>query len=186
MSSSTTVASSIDRSERIFHLLIVIGAARRTAKREMRLWVWNRTKLLRIVLVLVLVCLTLRFCYEWNLHHFYDVQTFSSSQPFWKDNRTYQTGRPIPQVVRTIDQVDLKIWTLAISACCRNLQKNLIGFEKNIRTIGKRFRSYRLFLLESDSTDGTLEFLQQWEKNDSDHVVVHSEGNQRHRLFFSE
>ncbi|CAF2776587.1 unnamed protein product [Rotaria sp. Silwood2] len=106
------------------------------------------------------------------------------SVAFWQDNRTYQTGRSRPVPITTIDKVNLTNFTLVITACCRNVEKHLVGFQKNVRAIGALFRYYRLYLAESDSDDGTLKFIQEWEKNDSDHVSVHSAGRQRWRQFF--
>jgi len=82
----------------------------------------------------------------------------------------------------TTDQVNLTNFTLAIAACCRNVEKHLIGFQKNVRAIGALFQKYHLFLGESDSTDGTLKFIQQWAKNDSNHVNVYTAGHQRWQL----
>jgi hypothetical protein len=108
----------------------------------------------------------------------------SSSLAFWEDNRTLETGRPLPSPIITIDKVNLTNLTLIIAACCRNVEKHLIGFQKNIYAIGSLFRSYRLYLCESDSKDATLKFIQQWEINDPNHVHVYAAGQQRWRRFF--
>lgn len=107
-----------------------------------------------------------------------------SSVPFWQDNRTFQTGRSSPLPIIAVDEVNLTNLTLVITACCRNVEKHLIGFQKNVRAIGALFRNYRLFLLESDSKDDTLKFLEAWARNDSNHVYIHTSGQQRWRLFF--
>ncbi|CAF3606929.1 unnamed protein product [Rotaria sp. Silwood1] len=108
----------------------------------------------------------------------------NSSVAFWEDSRTYQTGWSRPEPITTIDKVNLTNFTFVITACCRNVENHLIGFQKNIRAIGALFRSYHLYLGESDSDDGTLKFLQEWSKNDSNHVSVYTAGQQRRRLFF--
>jgi hypothetical protein len=107
-----------------------------------------------------------------------------SSLAFWEDNRTLQTGRPLPTPITTTDKVNLTNFTLVIAACCRNVEKHLVGFQKNVRAIGSLFRKYRLYLGESDSTDGTLKFIKEWEKNDSDHVDVYTAGQQRWQFYF--
>jgi hypothetical protein len=107
----------------------------------------------------------------------------SSPLAFWQDNRTIATGRPLPSPIITIDKVNLTNFTLVITACCRNTERYLIRFQKNIRAIGNLFRNYRIYLSESDSEDGTLKFIQEWAKNDSNHVHVHTAGNQRRKLY---
>ncbi|CAF5178797.1 unnamed protein product [Rotaria magnacalcarata] len=91
-----------------------------------------------------------------------------------------------PSPIITIDDVNLTNFTLAIAACCRNVEKHLVGFQKNIRAIGALFRSYRLYLEESDSNDGTVKFIKAWVKNDSDHVQFYTAGQQRWRHYFRE
>ena len=116
-------------------------------------------------------------------HYFVEQHSFSSLA-FWEDNRTLQIGRPLPVPIITIDKVNLTNLTLAIAACCRNVEKHLIGFQKNVRAIGALFQKYHLYLGESDSKDGTLTFIQQWAKNDSNHVSVYTAGHQQWSLFF--
>ena len=106
-----------------------------------------------------------------------------TSLAFWEDNRTRETGRPLPLPIITIDKVNLKNLTLVITACCRNAEKHLIRFQNNIRAIGNLFGTYRLYLGESDSQDGTLKFIQEWAKNDPNHVNVYTAGHQRWRLY---
>jgi len=106
-----------------------------------------------------------------------------SSLAFWEDNRTLSRGRPLPSPIITIEKVNLKNLTLVITACCRNVEKYLIAFQNNIRAIGNLFGNYRIYLGESDSQDGTLKFIQQWKKNDSNHVYVYTAGNQRWKLY---
>ena len=38
---------------------------------------------------------------------------------------------------------------------------------------------YRIYLYESDSSDKSLEYLQEWQRNDTEHVRVYSAGTQR-------
>lgn len=112
-----------------------------------------------------------------------DVYSFSPL-PFWQDNRTYETIQLSPLPVRKVNDVNLKNFTLVISACCRNVASHLTGFQKNVHAIGSLFRNYRIYMLESDSTDGTWEFLERWAANDSSHVYAYTEGQQRWHLFF--
>ena len=107
-----------------------------------------------------------------------------SSLAFWEDNRTLETRRPLPSPIITTDKVNLTNLTLVITACCRNVEKHLIDFQNNIRAIGGLFKNYRLYLGESDSRDGTLNFIQEWAKSDPNHVDVYTARNQRWRVFF--
>jgi hypothetical protein len=143
-----------------------------------------RRLLLKIVAMFCLMISMLIIADGLFTHEFIFQEPEFSSLAFWEDNRTLQTGRPLPSPIITIDKVNLENFTLVIAACCRNVEKNLIGFQKNVRAIGGLFRKYRLYLVESDSDDGTLKFIQEWAKNDSDHVDVYTAGQQRWRLLF--
>ncbi len=134
-------------------------------------------------LLLILTILAIVLFIDKVVAYKYFVESHSlSSLPFWEDNRTLQTGRSLPLPIITTDQVNLTNFTLAIAACCRNVKKHLIGFQKNVRAIGALFQKYHLYLGESDSTDGTLKFIQQWAKNDSNHVTVYTAGHQQWQL----
>ncbi|UJR16637.1 hypothetical protein I4U23_003537 [Adineta vaga] len=116
-------------------------------------------------------------------HQYYiDNDPSFSSLAFWEDNRTLQTGRPLPVPVITNDKINLTNFTLVIAACCRNVEKYLPGFQKNVYAIGSLFQHYHLYLGESDSQDNTLKFIQDWANNDSKHVSIYTAGNQRLRL----
>ncbi|CAF1618951.1 unnamed protein product [Adineta ricciae] len=81
-----------------------------------------------------------------------------------------------------IEKVTLTNSTIVITACCRNVRRNLPGFQRNIQSIAKLFGNYRIYLGESDSDDETLTYLNQWKNNDSDHVRVYTYGQQRWKL----
>lgn len=100
--------------------------------------------------------------------------------PFWKDNRTFSSRSLLSRIES--NQVNLSNSTIVIAACCRNVEKSLIQFQKNVHKISQLFRDYRIYLCESDSTDRTLKFLNEWNSNDSEHVRVYSYGRQH---FFS-
>ena len=112
------------------------------------------------------------------------IKPLTSSIPFWQDNRTYKTGRSVPLLTTKIERINLTNLTIIITACCRDVEKHLVGFKKNVRAIGALFRNYRLYLGESDSTDNTLKIIREWAKNDPDHFNVYSAGQQRWRQFF--
>lgn len=126
------------------------------------------------VFVFIVGRLIYEFIYEWYLS-----KSPISSVAFWQDNRTYCTRRTLPSAIITVDKVNLSNFTLVITACCRNVEKHLPGFQKNVRAIGALFRFYRLYLGESDSDDGTFKFIQKWMEDDPDHVKVYSVGQQR-------
>jgi len=144
-----------------------------------RLYCW---KTVRWPLLIVIIIIIVRQVDEFLACHYFVQSQSLSSVAFWQDNRTLPIGRALPLPIITTDQVNLTNFTLAITACCRNVETHLIGFQKNVRAIGALFQKYHLFLGESDSKDGTLEFIQQWAKNDSDHVTVYTAGHQRGRL----
>ncbi|CAF1134108.1 unnamed protein product [Rotaria sordida] len=100
-----------------------------------------------------------------------------STVPFWKDNRTINQKPLLPLL--KVEDVNLSNFTIVIASCCRNVRKNLVGFQQNIYAITALFGNYRIYFGESDSHDGTLNFLNEWRKNDSDHVRVYSSGQQR-------
>jgi hypothetical protein len=109
------------------------------------------------------------------------VQSYPfSTVPFWKDNRTVNK-QPLLPVLKVAD-VNLSNTTIVITACCRNVRKYLVGFQRNIQAITALFGNYHIYLCESDSHDETLQFLNEWKKNDSDHVRVHTKGWQTRRV----
>ena len=113
-------------------------------------------------------------------YNFIETYPFSTV-PFWQDNRTISKEILLP--VLNVEKVNLSNATIAIVACCRNVRRHLKGFQRNLAAISALFGHYRIYLCESDSYDGTLRFLKQWQKNDSDHVRVHSEGEQSWYIF---
>lgn len=128
-------------------------------------------------LILILIIPIIRIYIVYNNF----VQTFPfSTVPFWKDNRTINKKPLLP--VLKVENVNLSSATIAIAACCRNVRKHLVGFQRNTQAITALFGIYRIYLYESDSRDKTLAFLNEWQKNDSDHVRVQSKGNQRWRV----
>jgi hypothetical protein len=143
---------------------------------------WSKTLRVLYAIISILVIILI-FDKNFNRQYFMNASPFATLA-FWQDNRTYQTGRVPPSPITTIDKVNLTNFTLAIAACCRNIETHLIGFQKNVRAIGGLFGQYRNYLGESDSEDGTLQFIQEWAKNDSDHVYVYTAGQQRWRHFF--
>jgi cellulose synthase/poly-beta-1,6-N-acetylglucosamine synthase-like glycosyltransferase len=100
-----------------------------------------------------------------------------STVPFWKDNRTINKKPLLP--VLNVENVNLSNATIVITACCRNVRKHLAGFQRNIRSITALFGIYHIYLCESDSSDGTFELLNEWQKSDPDHVRVYSKGHQQ-------
>lgn len=129
--------------------------------------------------IIAIGCLIYEFIYEFCIS-----KPRVPLAPFWEDYRTYKTGRTLPSPITSIDKVDLTNFTLVITACGRNVEKHLPGFQENVYAIGALFRSYRIYLGESDSDDGTLMFLQEWKKYDPDHVRVYSAGRQKRRHLF--
>lgn len=133
--------------------------------------------------MVVLVFLLIQFMRE-LIREYVVITPPTSSISFWQDNRTYQTGQSVPLPTTTIEQINLTNLTIIMTACCRNVEKHLVGFKKNVHAIGELFRNYRLYLGESDSTDNTLKIIQEWAKNDPNHFNVYSAGQQRWRQFF--
>lgn len=119
------------------------------------------------------------YIYDYHYYNSYEaIPPIEKQIPFWKDNRTYQTGRSVPTPITTVDRVNLSNLTVAFGACCRNVYEFLPGFKKHIQEFGSLFKEYRVFFGESDSEDGTVEFLQRWANEDPRHVDVFSGGKQ--------
>ena len=114
-----------------------------------------------------------------SYHHFTHTFQFSNVS-FWKDDRITSKTPLLP--ITEIEKVNLTNSTIVITACCRNVRRNLPGFQRNIQSIAKLFGNYRIYLGESDSDDETLTYLNQWKNNDSDHVRVYTYGQQRWKL----
>lgn len=104
-----------------------------------------------------------------------------STVPFWKDNRTINENPLLP--IKKIEDVNLSEFTIVVASCCRNVRKHLAGFQRNIKSITSLFGNYRIYLGESDSRDGTLAFLNEWQTTDSEHVRVDTKGQQRWQVF---
>lgn len=135
-------------------------------------------QLLRLVTCLVAVFGAI-ILYDVYLNDSYlSIDVESQNQPFWKYNRTRETGRVAPVPVRTTDQVDLSNATAVFSACCRNVLKHLPGFRNNVEDIARLFKDYRILLGESDSYDGTSEYVERWANADPKHVKVYHAGHQ--------
>ncbi len=138
------------------------------------------------ILTIICVIFTLIISFVTFIIHTYIVytnfvRTFPfSTVPFWQDNRTiiWNSLRPVLKV----EDVNVSTATIVITACCRDVRKNLAGFQRNMQAITALFGDYRIYFSESDSRDKTLEFLHEWEKNDTKHVRVHTDGQQRRRI----
>jgi hypothetical protein len=128
-------------------------------------------------LILIIIISIIRAYIDYN--NFVQSYPFSTV-PFWKDNRTL-SKKPLLPVLK-VENVNLSNATIAITACCRNVRKHLVGFQRNVQAIAALFGVYRIYLYESDSRDRTLKFLNEWQKNDSDHVRVYSKGQQRRHV----
>ena len=120
--------------------------------------------------------------FAYHINHYIAYRRFVketpfSTVPFWEDNRTRSDNRLLP-VLKT-EQVYLLNSTIAIVACCRNVRQNLPNFQRNVAAISALFGQYRIYLYESDSSDKSLEYLQEWQRNDTEHVRVYSAGTQR-------
>ena len=114
-----------------------------------------------------------------SYQHFMRTYPFSDV-PFWRDNRTRQ-WKPLPPVIR-VDQVNLSNATIVIAASCRNVEKALIQLRRNVQRSGQLVRDFRIYLRGSDSTDRTLQILNDWRNNDTEHVRLYSYGQKN---FFS-
>lgn len=146
---------------------------------------WKKIlKIFRMLCLCILTFLLIVYLKELFREYMTSAPPPISSVAFWQDNRTYQTGRLPPPPTNRIESINLTNLTLVITACCRNVEQHLVGFQRNVRAIGALFGAYRLYLGESDSNDGTLKFIQKWATDDPDHVYVYSAGQQRWRRFF--
>ena len=70
---------------------------------------------------------------------------------------------------------------VVICGLCRNVRHFLPKFAARVERLGAMFRDYRVVLFENDSTDATLEFLQDWRQlNDRVHVLSERLGTIRY------
>ena len=84
---------------------------------------------------------------------------------------------PMPQPMELNVKLSLiKNCSLIIAACARNVETHLPGFRSNIEHIASLFSQYFIFIGESDSTDRTLMYLQQW-RDQNKQVTVKTYGN---------
>ena len=134
-----------------------------------------------VLLALFLVYSVFHFISQWLIYqHFISTYRFSSV-PFWNDSRLRWNVSDIlhPSLERGVNEVQLKNKTLAIAACCRNVFSSLPGFRRNVQMISELFADTHFFLGESFSTDSTRDYLLQWQQNDSKHLHLSLEPEQR-------
>lgn len=93
---------------------------------------------------------------------------------FWRDASDI-ASLPRHQYSRSQLITALKCYRIIVSACCRNLFTYLPKFREKINLIVSVFHSYQIIFGESDSVDGTLNFLRNWSRSDPN-VVVHTFG----------
>ena len=92
-------------------------------------------------------------------------------------------SHPLPALKRLNDSgfAVLKRESALVVACCRNVSEFLPMFRRNVERIVHLFGNYRILLGESDSSDGTLNFIQKW-ASESENVFVESHGNLTRRI----
>ena len=102
-----------------------------------------------------------------------------SSVPFWNDSRLWWNSKrkniSFPRRQLSIDDVQLNSSQIVISACSKDVFRHLPTFQKNVQSIVELFADYRIYLGESFSSDSTLDYLEEWRKNDSKHVRLFTE-----------
>ena len=69
--------------------------------------------------------------------------------------------------------VDLEHSKVIVGVCSRNIIRYLLKFHTNINRLISVFKSYRIVIGESDSSDGTLGYLKNWFLSDPS-VTVHT------------
>jgi hypothetical protein len=83
----------------------------------------------------------------------------------------------IPKVsIRRASNISLANDFVIVTACGRDIAAALPVFRRNLYSILKLFKDYRIFLGESDSLDSTLLNFRQW-KNEDSKVHVYTYGN---------
>ena len=150
----------------------------------------NRVRLFKQIprllgIIVIIFCLALIIDIYFNDAYMY-IDPGYANIPFWQDNRTYQTGRTPPAATIDLDKIDLSNLSVAIVGCCRNVEENLRGFRANIHAIGGLFKKYRVYLGESDSNDGTVEFIERWAREEPGRVDLFTAGNLHHKIIFRE
>jgi hypothetical protein len=89
---------------------------------------------------------------------------------FWFINDSH----PVPKCIKVSNSSSafLKDESVVVVACCKDVRKFLPRFRRNVEKIVALFRSYRLVLGESDSSDGTLHFIQKWALESNNVFVI--------------
>lgn len=116
---------------------------------------------------------------QWMIYNEFLSSHRFSSVPFWNDSRLWlnskRTNISFPRRQLSIGDVQLNSSRIVISACSRNVFRHLPTFRKNVQSIVEVFADYRIYLGESFSSDSTLDYLEEWQKNDSKHVRLFTE-----------
>lgn len=101
----------------------------------------------------------------------YAVSNASIRDTFWHAH--YRQTKLIP---RRMKPVSLRNDSVLVMACGRNVERALPNFRDNTYQILQFFKSYRILLGESDSSDQTLSYMQAWAQAD-DRVQLYTYGN---------
>lgn len=116
----------------------------------------------------------------------YSLANSSFPDTFWHAN--YEKSR---LSIRRVSNVPLRNESVIVLACGRDVEKAFPLFRKNLYSILKLFKDYRILLGESDSKDKTLVSFQSWKAKDGK-VHVHTYGhlsltyskNRAHRIAY--
>ncbi len=122
-----------------------------------------------IVIIIIQFLLLIKMSFDYNT--LYSLANSSFPDTFWHEY--YE----IPKVtVRRVSNVSLANDSVVVTACGRNVVAALPLFRKNLYSILKLFKDYRIFLGESDSSDNTLINFREWQ-NEDNNIHVHTYGN---------
>jgi hypothetical protein len=62
--------------------------------------------------------------------------------------------------------------SIVIAGTCKNVSKYFNKTKENIMKVARRFKSYKIVIVENDSTDNTRELLREWQSQDKNVRVV--------------
>ncbi|CAF1432955.1 unnamed protein product [Adineta steineri] len=107
------------------------------------------------------------------------VDPLEHPSTFWYAPVSESEKKPAPKRQnnsRNATLTQLKKLSVVAAGCCKNVRKHLPRIRKHLESFVSLFKEYKILLGESDSTDGTLAYLENWALNDIN-VVVQSYGN---------
>ena len=138
---------------------------------------WMQFKIIYACTIMLMVQFGLFIHLKYKYDALHSLVNISDIDTFWHPNSDASIFRP-----QRVPQISFHRDFVVAMACCRNVASFLPNFRRNIEKILTIFKDYRLLLGESDSTDDTLTYLQNW-SSVNPKVLVYSYGNLKDTYF---